>query len=395
MLASLLLASCLILPQSDAKPATDKPVVGGASTAAAAPAAKPDVLSLGSPAPKPDISNFIRGTSPDFFAPGKTYVVEFWATWCPPCRASMPHLSELAEKYKDKGLVVVGVSDEDPAKVETFLNKDEWKQKARYTLAADPDRSTHNAYMKAAAQEGIPTAFVVKDGVVQWIGHPMEIDEPLAQIIAGTWDLKAAKITFDEAAEIERKAMAKQMVIAKAYDAKDWPTVLSATDELIEDASGPDRSMLQLNKAQVLLMAERNDEGYALIDSVLKSSTDGQLHAMAATIVLRTPELKDRRLDSAIAWLEAALEADDGIAPQALAELAQAWSMKGNHAKAVDYTQRAIDAAKSWGPAADDYVAELKERLAEFKAAAEKAAGGKAAAPADPATPATPASPAK
>ncbi|MBL9141717.1 MAG: TlpA family protein disulfide reductase [Phycisphaerae bacterium] len=371
MLLPLLAAPFLIALAQDA-PAS-APAAAPAASAPTATTAPAERLSLGSKAPAPDISDFIRGARPEFFEPGKVYVLEFWATWCPPCRASMPHLSDLADKYKDKGVVVVGVSDEAPAKVESFLNKDEWKQKARYILAADPDHSTHTAYMKASGQQGIPTAFVVKDGVVQWIGHPTELDKPLEQIVAGTWDLKSAKTDFDTAMEAERKAMAKQETIAKAFDAKDWPTVLKAMDELIDDATGPDKAMMQLNKAQVLLIADRNADGYALIETVLKGGTDGQLHTMAATIVLRTPELKDRRVDSAIAWLETALKAEDSINAQALAELASAWNMKGDHAKAVEFTERAISAAQSWGPAAADYVVELKERLREYKAAAAQA----------------------
>lgn len=68
----------------------------------------------------------------------------------------------------------VGVSDEKLQTVTDFLGKDEWKEKTRYTLATDPDRSTYNSYMAAAGQNGIPTAFVVgRDGCVEWIGHPM------------------------------------------------------------------------------------------------------------------------------------------------------------------------------------------------------------------------------
>jgi thiol-disulfide isomerase/thioredoxin len=333
----------------------------------------------------PEISDFLRGARPEFFEPGKVYVIEFWATWCPPCRASMPHLSDLAEKWREKGLVVLGVSDEDPAKVRAFLDKDEWKQKARYVLATDPDRSTHTAYMRAAGQEGIPTAFVVRDGVVQWIGHPMELDKPLEQIMAGTWDLAAAKRDFDAAMEAEQKAMAKQMLIAKAHEARDWPTVLRALDELIADASGTDAQYLRLNKAQVLLMAGRTDEGYALLDEVTKSPPEPVLLGTAASVVLNTPDLKERRLDKAIGWLERMLKAEDGLSPQALAGLAQAWSMKGDWTKAVDHAKRAISAAQSWGPAAEDYVAELKEQLREYEAAASapRKVGGAAPAGAE------------
>ena len=102
---------------------------------------KPEPMSILSPAPVPHIEKFVRGTEPKWFEPGKVYVIEFWATWCGPCRQSMPHISDLADKYKDT-VTFVGVSDEKVDTVTKFLDQDEWKKKARYNLATDPDRST-------------------------------------------------------------------------------------------------------------------------------------------------------------------------------------------------------------------------------------------------------------
>jgi len=135
------------------------------------------------------------------FEKDKVYVVEFWATWCGPCIASMPHLAELQNKYRGNGVQIISVSDESLDEVKDLLGKknDELGKTfaeitAPYSLTTDPDRSVYDDYMTAAMQEGIPTAFLVgKTGIVEWIGHPVELDEPLAAVVAGNWDREAFK----------------------------------------------------------------------------------------------------------------------------------------------------------------------------------------------------------
>lgn len=60
---------------------------------------KPKQLALGSPAPPLYIQSWLKGEPVNQLEKGKVYVVEFWATWCGPCIAGMPHLSEVAEKF--------------------------------------------------------------------------------------------------------------------------------------------------------------------------------------------------------------------------------------------------------------------------------------------------------
>lgn len=95
---------------------------------------------------------------------GKIVVVEFWATWCPPCRDSIPHLNELHKKWASKGVVIVGLTDEHRAKVSQFMKK----LPMHYivgTGSKDGGRYGVN---------GIPHAFVVDpEGRVVWRGHPM------------------------------------------------------------------------------------------------------------------------------------------------------------------------------------------------------------------------------
>lgn len=134
---------------------------------------------------------WVKGEPVDQFEKGKIYVVEFWATWCPPCRVSIPHLTEVQKKYKDKGVTVIGISNETLEKVEPFVK--EKGDQMNYTVAIDVNSLANNAYMKKYNQRGIPSAFIVdQKGNIAWVGHPMSnMEEVLDKIIAGEFDSAA------------------------------------------------------------------------------------------------------------------------------------------------------------------------------------------------------------
>lgn len=101
---------------------------------------------------------------------GKPLLIEFWATWCGPCRVSIPHLNQVYEKFKDKGLLVVGVSDEKPEVVKAFMKK----TPMNYSVALEESGSL----LEKLGIRGIPRAFLVgKDGTIVWEGHPMNLKE--------------------------------------------------------------------------------------------------------------------------------------------------------------------------------------------------------------------------
>ena len=150
---------------------------------------------LGDPAAPLQIAEWVKGKPVDLAADKgkKIFVVEFWATWCGPCRASIPHLTEMQKKFKDKDVVFIGVSDEEVATVKKFVEK--MGDKMDYTVVVDKDRKTSEAYMTAYDQHGIPHAFIVdKQGRIVWNGHPMgDLEKSLEQVIAGKFDLQKAK----------------------------------------------------------------------------------------------------------------------------------------------------------------------------------------------------------
>ncbi len=108
------------------------------------------------------------GTKPEYT--GKPMIVEFWATWCGPCKQSIPHLNEIYKKYKDKGLVVIGVTDEDNQTIRKFTKQ----VPMDYTPATDKGGKLSAAF----GIQGIPHAVLVnKAGDIVWEGHPMSMKE--------------------------------------------------------------------------------------------------------------------------------------------------------------------------------------------------------------------------
>jgi thiol-disulfide isomerase/thioredoxin len=160
-------------------------------------------LSVGDPAPKMQVKEFVKGKEVKQFEKGKVYVVEFWATWCGPCRTSIPHLTELQKKNKDVVFIGVSVFENDQSKVKPFVEEMGAKMDYRVALDVVPDGGKRQDgfmaknWMIAAKQGGIPTAFIIDgEGRIAWIGHPMRMEDPLTKIVAGKWDLEAAIKAF-------------------------------------------------------------------------------------------------------------------------------------------------------------------------------------------------------
>ena len=115
---------------------------------------------------------------------GKFVLIDFWATWCGPCRKAIPELNAFHKKFGDK-LVVIGISDEAEAKVRAFANP-----KIEYASAIDTQARTK----KTLQVKGIPHVIIIDpSGIVRWEGFPFLKGEELSEKVVADIIAKYSK----------------------------------------------------------------------------------------------------------------------------------------------------------------------------------------------------------
>jgi thiol-disulfide isomerase/thioredoxin len=301
-------------------------------------AARPAVAEtkIGDVAPKLAIDTFVKGKEVKEFEKGKTYVVEFWATWCGPCRTSIPHLTELQKKFKDK-VVIVGVSDEDAGTVKPFV--DQMGDKMDYVVAVDKNEGTGAAYMKPFNVRGIPHAFVVNpEGKLVWHGHPMGgLDDVVAKVVAGKFDVSEAK------KQAEKEAAEAAAMERIGEQANEYFNLASTGGE-------SDSKKLK-------------DLGGKLADAAKDSPKASN---QIAWLILTHPRVKHRDTELALKLAKGAAEATEGKDANVLDTYARALHDSGKLSEAVEQQKKAVSVASA-GKAKDQMQKTLEKYEAEAK----------------------------
>lgn len=341
-------------------------------------------LSVGDDAPALRYSKWIQGAKPiTAIDPNKIYVIEFWATWCGPCIAAMPHLSELAKKYEGK-IEFVGCDvwenkyggNKDQ---ESYLHKvtkfvqDQYKLgRLTYNVIADNTaEDMGNNWLKAAGIGGIPSSFVVQKGKIAWIGHPHYLDSILVAVNSGTYNVQAEKQKYDDQEKKIAEAQAGFDAAIKLYKdaeaAKDYDKALQLADQAI--AKFPDyRYMFTSDRFMMLLKHYGEEKAIAYANELQKDKISGQV--LIANL-MTAEDLPQSVIEFCITAVK---KWDDGKNPKVLEILAGFQARGGYYKDAAEIQRKTVELAKSlkndpeWGPImTDGVISDYQKKADEYE----------------------------
>ncbi len=281
-----------------------------------------------------------------------------------PCREGIPHLAQLQRDYGEKGVQIISVSSENLDTIQRFLGQ-ELPQRAEgdqpktavtfaqatstYSLACDPDQSTEKSYMQAAFQSTIPKAFIVgKDGKIEWIGHPDELDDVLRQVVTDQWKREE----FGKGFLAGQQAEIARMELNEALHRRQYAKAVELIDKRLKLAEEPQEQLeLRLTKVQVALAQNEIAQATTLLSESF-AFTGGRVD-MVDLICWHVYEQAERRkqdltplLKVAFAEGEKALKNAKGEAlPSLLDTVGHVAYKLGDRTKAIELVTQAVELA--------------------------------------------------
>jgi len=375
-----LAGSCVItafsLSAAAGQPAALAPPVAPVAAAPAAPASPIDAL-IGKTPPPITVAKWVKGEPLTGFEKGKVYVVDFWATWCGPCKAAIPHLTKLTQEHKGK-VEVIGVSISERQKdaadtayidlVDQFVKK--MDDRMDYRVAVDtPDKQMHASWFKPTGTGGIPTAYIIdQKGLVAWvgIGSPAVIERIVGEVLAGTFDIKRenerqraqdAQAKERSAADIGKARAANNNTDEKypgyreAMDRGDQLAALESLNAAFKADPASETSGAYQWKLMMLMQRNKPEEVNQYARELLeKYSANEDIMGFVSAVIVTTDE--EPRFDTRLA-LETAKKAREFAKPESRWEQYTKWRLgwayfhTGDKEKAVASMRSALDGVRA------------------------------------------------
>ena len=297
-------------------------------------------LGVGDAAPPLSIVEWVKGDPVDLAKDVKKrfHVIEFWATWCPPCKMSVPLLTELQKKYK-KDILIIGVTEPDaagnsPRAIRDFVKSQ--GDKMDYSVAIDSGKTTQ-AYLAAAGADGIPHAFVVdKSGMIVWQGSPLDpaLDTVLGDLVGGKFDLDSVKREQQVMKRFDELNLYAQM--------GQWQRVWDGLVDILKLDPANETAMGILR--DICVQELRNTDTYRQWARAHIDAHHDNANAMArlATTLCMVNDIPSRFPDLALEAAKAANEATGGRDATTLAVYARAMYQIGKLDRAIALSQDAV-----------------------------------------------------
>lgn len=333
-----------------------------------------NILTIGNDAPAIKYTKWIKGTPVDKLEKGKIYVVEFWATWCTPCRQTIPELTVMAHKFKDKITFIGAAIGERGADEKSIIEHvtefvEKMGDKMDYNILLDTkDGFMSKNWMGAAEQNAIPAAFIIDAGSkIVWIGYPSkQMDEVLNQLLEGKYDgtKLAAETLANQKKNLKRtellgrfNAVSKDLMEAKK--AGDNKKIIEECEKIVN--ADPELTFFTDNFYAEALAATNPDKAIAEAEKVSKSEDSFLTYINTFINKKGNEKLTNYAIESCNQMLK-----KDEKNLNIMYLLIAGYEQTGNKEKAIDILEKFISAAEDKGISEND-LQEFINKLKKLK----------------------------